>query len=139
MKYEFGTVARLVEGKLNAEDRRGFLDAMRAFRGEPFLVKVGPIQRGRSLNQNRYYWGVVLALLSEHTGHTPMELHEYFKARYNSDVLMLVNRETGEIVDERTIAKTTTTMSTEQFTAYLEQIIQCAAELGCVVPPSEAA
>ncbi|MDR0607824.1 MAG: hypothetical protein LBG52_05805 [Candidatus Peribacteria bacterium] len=36
-------------------------------------------QLTRSLQQNSYYWGVVLHLIEEHTGTPAEELHYYFK------------------------------------------------------------
>lgn len=36
----------------------------------------------RTLSQNRYYWGVVLKVISDDTGHEPEEQHEFFKKKF---------------------------------------------------------
>src|SRR3990167_9114034 len=43
------------------------------------MKTVVPWRNQRSTNQNNYYFGVVLAVISAHTGHSPQELHEIFK------------------------------------------------------------
>lgn len=42
----------------------------------------------RSNQYSRFYWGVVLKLISEHTGDDTASLHEYFKKRFNPIVVM---------------------------------------------------
>lgn len=36
----------------------------------------------RSVDYNAYYWGVLLKIISEHTGHTTADLHEYYSMRF---------------------------------------------------------
>jgi hypothetical protein len=35
-----------------------------------------------SNQQNRYYWGVIVKLISEYTGHTPEEVHAILKYKF---------------------------------------------------------
>ena len=37
----------------------------------------------RSLKENRYYWGVVLSMIAEHTGMEIEEAHEFCKLTFN--------------------------------------------------------
>jgi hypothetical protein len=50
--------------------------------GQPVNVIVEKWKDQRTLSQNRYYWGVVLKIISDDTGHEPEELHEFFKKKF---------------------------------------------------------
>jgi hypothetical protein len=39
-------------------------------------------QQSRTMSQNRYYWGVVLATLAEWSGHTAEELHGFLRDEF---------------------------------------------------------
>lgn len=41
-----------------------------------FVLEVLRSKKVRSLNQNKYYWGVVIKILSQHTGYTSDETHQ---------------------------------------------------------------
>lgn len=71
----------------------------------------------RSKDFNAYYWGVVLKLISEHTGEFPKDLHEKFKGMFGIG--------------------TTTNLSSKSFADYVECICACAAELNIIIPPPE--
>lgn len=49
---------------------------------KPWEVLVRPFRKTRSSLQNRALWGIAYKLLSEHTGHEPDELHEYFLGEF---------------------------------------------------------
>lgn len=88
----------------------------------------------RTTNQNSYYWGVVLSMLAEHTGHTAEEMHEIFKGMFLPRKFVRVARRDVEI------RRSTTELSTEEFEDYQERIRAFAAqELGFRIPlPHEA-
>ena len=70
----------------------------------------------RSTNINRYYWGVVLPIISEDTGHTNEELHSLFKD-------MFLTKETKKVLGEEVkIVKSTTDLTTGEFMQYLDRI-----------------
>ena len=52
------------------------------FEGKEVWVTLGGVKKTRSLNQNRYYHGVILKMISDETGYTPEEVHEVIKARF---------------------------------------------------------
>ncbi len=106
-------------------------------------------RKNRSMPQNRYYWGVVLFVISKETGINPEELHEYFKHRFalktefhvekNMAVTqagLLVLNEISLKVQE--LSRPTKLMSTKDFTEYLDRIIVWASEKGMYIPkPNE--
>jgi hypothetical protein len=82
----------------------------------------------RSLSQNAYYWGVVVAMV--HEGLRDMgndvslqETHEFLKHRFNSKEI--VNTLIGEV---HSVPMSTTALNKEDFGAYIEKIQQFAAE-----------
>lgn len=89
----------------------------------------------RSNPQNRYYFGLVVPLvqngiLNLGTELTREETHEFLKARFNSSEV--VNKETGEYVQ---VPRSTTMLSKEKFSEYIEQIQIFAAEFLQVIIP----
>ena len=83
----------------------------------------------RSTNQNKYYWSICLGMVSEFTGHTPEELHEYFKEMFLPHKQVL----------DKSIVMSSTKLKTDEFEKYLEDIRRFAAEkLNVVIPlPNE--
>ncbi len=92
--------------------------------------------KGRSKNQNDYMWGVVLQLLSDHTGHSPDEMHEAMKKMFNPIRIEIQTKKGLEFIST---GKTTTGLSTIKMEEYLSQVRQWASEyLGVFIPlPNE--
>jgi hypothetical protein len=108
--------------------------ALRRWEGKELDVRIEPHKDGRSQKQNRWYWGQVLGLVSEHTGYTPEELHEYFKSRFIPKRIALSD-DNGVVVDDRVIGGSSAKLDVEAFAHYCECIRQFAAEdLGVVIP-----
>lgn len=83
----------------------------------------------RTIQQNRYYWGVYLPLIAEQTGEKDLEaLHELFKGKFLSEGIVEV---LGEKVRKK---KSTTALGIMEFCEYImaiENLTQIAA------PPTE--
>lgn len=96
-----------------------------------------PLKKGRSNEQNRYYWGVCIALLSEHTGFDREEMHEILKRRFLRHTVWVHHKD--GIQEQVVISKTTTKLTTKQFEEFLTGIRQWSAQdLGVVLPePNE--
>lgn len=89
----------------------------------------------RSIPQNKFYWGLVVPMIQKGildlgTELTKEETHEFLKARFNAQEL--VNQETGECVS---IPRSTTALSKEAFSSYIEKIQQFGAEFLSIVIP----
>lgn len=70
---------------------------------------------GRSDEANRYYWGIVIEMISEHTGHTPDETHEILKEKFH--------------------VESTAKLKTGEFQEYVTKIVRFAAsELNLAIP-----
>jgi len=92
-------------------------------------------RRSRSIQQNRYYWGVVVEmihrqLIDDGWEASKEDVHEMLKAKYN--IKELYNETTGEVMQT---VRSTTDLSTTEFEAYNESCKRWAAEtIGLVIP-----
>lgn len=83
----------------------------------------------RSLNQNRYYFGVILATISEFTGHDVNDLHCIYRDRYLPEKFITLGGR------EVSVRKTTTDLTPKEFSEYCERIIvEAGTELGVAIP-----
>lgn len=93
-----------------------------------YFVDIRESKKSRSLQQNRYYWGVVIDILSRDTGYYPEEIHQLMAKKF------LSYEKKGEV-----FVKSTTMLSTTEFEEYLSKIrIFASMELGIFIPlPNE--
>lgn len=92
-------------------------------------VVVRKKKKHRSGEQNSYYWGVVIDIISGATGFTPQEAHDAVRYKFLTDM-------TGELPR----VKSTTELSTVEFMEYIAEIQRFGAEyLDVYIPdPNEA-
>jgi hypothetical protein len=117
----------LLGGKLHVRDRKAFDEAMSSWRDCEVTVTIAKKHATRSQQQSRYYFGVVLALIAEHTGYTVDELHDWAKAKFLPKHLALTDGN-GVIVDEYILGGSTTKLNKVEFGEYVESIRRFAAE-----------
>jgi hypothetical protein len=114
------------------DDKRKLFSVLKNLKGS-FALSLKKNKPTRSLAQSRYYWGVVLAYLSEETGFTKDEAHQLMQRmflKYAKDV----SDGTSEM-----FVRSTTSLNTVEMNEYIEQIrIFAVSELGCYIPePNE--
>jgi len=90
----------------------------------------------RTDKQNRYYWGVVVAILADHFGYDAEEMHGELK--------ILFNPIQSKIDPSRIIGGSTAKMSTIEFDVYEDSYVEricrwAASEYGVYIPPPEKA
>ena len=95
-----------------------------------YVLGIKKYFKQRSLNENNYYWGTVIAEIANYTGYSPQEAHDALKSKF-----------LPHITDEFGLTHITSTpaLSTKYFEIYMEDIRRWAAEdLGVIVPlPNE--
>ncbi len=132
----------LVVASATVRDRKLFIRNRRAFdlavselrEGWELEVTVKRRRAARSLLQNAYYWGVVVEMLSEHTGYTADEIHDFLKAKFIPKRLAVCDGN-GVIQDEVVLGGSTREMNKVEFGEYVEAIQIWAAEsLDVVIP-----
>ncbi len=101
----FGNVEK---GRIVLDNKERFIPYLKSFEGKRIELVLREKRTTRSGGQSRYYWGVVLAMLADHTGHSKEEMHDILK----------------EIFKVESTAK----LKTQEFEYYLSQIKIWAAE-----------
>lgn len=100
--------------------------------GEEVKVKVTRRRKDRSLDQNAYYWGAVLPVISHETGHTEEELHEIFKRLFLPPRITELHRMRIKLPGS------TANLSVAEFYEYVEKVRAWAAtELSINIPDPE--
>lgn len=125
-------IVSIQEGKIT--NRTEIVKTMWGLKNGRYKIEISSYNT-RSLQQNRYYWGLVIpmvqkGLLDMGTEAGKEEVHEFLKVRFNYNEV--VNKETGEYV---CIPKSTAGLNKEEFGVYIEKIQRFAAEfLGITIP-----
>jgi hypothetical protein len=78
--------------------------------GNAYILEIKKAVKHRSLNQNRFYWGVVIPLFSQQSGYTKEEAHQTL-----SEIHLKYER------GGRSFVRSTTSLSTIEFEQYVEQ------------------
>jgi hypothetical protein len=71
------------EGKLQLSKLDQFEAHLHTLEGKIVEVTVEKLTHPRTNNQNRYYWGCVVAEIAKHTGHDPEQIHELLKQMWS--------------------------------------------------------
>lgn len=117
------------------DSRRALAQAMRGFKRGPVDIIVRPHFVKRSNRANRYYRGVVLAMMADDTGQDPDTIHADMCQRFlEPEIVTYVNHETGE-VEERTVPGRSSKQDVSHFYRFVEAVRDWAAEWLQVVTP----
>lgn len=130
---DFGAkVVRAEDGRLKLEMSSPvwFAHQISKFRvGEMVTMYVSSRRPKRTMQQNRYYWGVYLPLISKETGERDLEaLHKLFTGKFLSEGIK-------EVLGQKVrMTRSTTSLSKSDFSEYIMSI---EAETGVQAPPTE--
>ena len=110
-------------GKFTLVNKELFQEYLSTLSGRVEMI-VKKTSRGRSNNQNRYYWGVVITILGDELGYTRDEMHNALKWKFlRSEKKMLPT------------TRSTTDLTTKEFEDYTETVRRWAAsDLGIQIP-----
>ncbi len=117
-----------VTDRLRIYNRAEFDKDILLFNGKEVTIIIEKKKRSRSLEQNSYYWGVVVPLVREgllDVGYKVgvEETHELMKDKFA--LKEHVNENTGEVLESK---QSTSTMTTMEFMGYISDIQQWGAE-----------
>ena len=96
-------------------DHRDQFDAFVAGLPDGERVQITIKQKPRSLKANAYYWAI-LRVAAEHTGHTPEELHEAYKAMFLQPRFIMLGDE------EVAVSGSSAVLDKPGFHEYVEQV-----------------
>lgn len=125
--------AKVANGKLEFKNPTTLFAHIGKFRPEDELeVTVEKHRSQRSNQQNRYYWGVVLNIIANETGHSTEELHEIYKRMFLPRKVIKYRER------EFPVPSSTTDCDISDFHEYIERVRAEAAQSGIVIPnPNE--
>jgi hypothetical protein len=106
------------DGKLLLDNKPEFIAYLHTLNGKRVNVSVEKQTRRRSNEQNAYYHGVILNMISKETGQDPQSLHEAFKYKFSEKITLK-----GLVIPQ-----STRTRDTISFSEYCESIRQWARE-----------
>jgi len=118
------------QGELVLADPTAWRLAVARNKNRAVWVTMVRVQDAHTISQQRYYFGVVVALVAEYIGESREDTHELLKAEH------LPKREI-ELLDERrlTMPPSTRSLTIEQYTEYIERCRRWAAQfLGLSIP-----
>jgi hypothetical protein len=102
-------------GKLKLSSMDKFNSYLNTLKGG-VLLTVKKEKSQRSIQQNKYYWGVVIKLLCEEIGLDEDELHEILKYKF------LKEHVGNKVLGEVDFVRSTTNLTTKEMEEYLEKI-----------------
>jgi hypothetical protein len=108
---------RIDRGKLILDTPQRYLVHLVCLDGKPIELIVRKRKSQRSLQQNAYYWGVVIEILANHFGYEAGEMHEALKFKF-------LRTHEGDLPAARSTAK----LNTEEFVAYVDRVVRWAAQ-----------
>jgi hypothetical protein len=97
------------------EDKKKLFSIMKVLKGE-HAVAIKKKRAQRSGSQNRYYWSVVIACISEETGFTKEETHQLMQRMF-----LRYDKEMPNGTTE-TFVRSTTSLDSAEMTIYIESI-----------------
>ena len=115
-------------------------DYLRQLNGQEVELTVSKKGRRRSNQQNRWYWGIVIKLISDETGQSPETIHEFLKQECGGreEMKFLKKGDKEPIIIK--VQVSTKKLLTTQFSEYTKRIQQWATEfLGMNIPDPDTA
>lgn len=120
-------VGEIQGGRVLWSDPEGVKAFVAGLENERVSISIEKWRPGRSAAQQRYYRGVVVKILADELGWEPEEMHEHLRQRF-----LLVEK------DGRTFARSTASLNTADFGAFVDRVIRWAAiDLHIVIPDPE--
>jgi len=119
MSHEVTNTVRVRAGQLEIYNRPGFQNKLQHLEEGEYVLTIQPLKASRSTQQNRYYWKI-LEIIANHSGHTPLELHESMKIRFLAHPMVFQSR-SGQ-VEELSVPVSTTNLDVPSFWDYTESI-----------------
>jgi hypothetical protein len=114
----------VVNGQLKLDNRPAFDRITRLLDGKRVELTIRKFRKKRTVPQNSFYWKAIVEVLAEHFGYERAEdMHYELRRLYLSTP---INEQFARV-------KSTTELSTEEFSQYMERCMQLAAENGVYI------
>ena len=102
----------------------------------PYCKKELPVKQNRTRPQLKYYWSLIIKILSNELSYTPNEMHEILKTLFLSQVVLL---ESKKGIKEIRVSRATGDCTTTEIETYYSKIREWASlNFGIYIPnPNE--
>jgi hypothetical protein len=110
--------AKIKGKKLIPANTRNYENALSLYEGLEVVITIAKPTKSRTNPQNAYLWAVPYRMISDETGNDIDSVHHYMAG-------MFLSEKTSGLIDQ---VKSTTRLTTVEFSEYIEKIIQWAAE-----------
>lgn len=125
---------QIKDGQLTIANKKRFRQDLSTFKNCAVEIIIKK-KNTRSSPQNRYYWGVVVKEIQYRLNELgndfePETVHEYLKDKFNKVEII---GEGGEVLDY--LGGSTTEMNKEEFSVYVDKIIEWAASFLSIAIP----
>ena len=107
-------------GKVTIDNREGFVNYAKAFAGKRIDLGIREHEKTRSQPANAYYFGIVVKMIADEIGDSVESVHEILKAEHNSEMKIVNGMEMW-------LPRSTSRLSTKEFTDYIERCREWAA------------
>lgn len=107
----------IIYNSAEEQDKKRLYRVLKNLSGGVYKINIQKIKDARSLNQNKYYWAVVVSVLASELGYFKDEMHMLLRRKFLG--YTKVNPVTGE---EEVFARSTTDLNTAEMEEYLEFI-----------------
>lgn len=119
-------LGRVIDGKFIADDQKVFRAAFYCHENQAVEVSVKRLRKVRSMNQNKYYWSVVIAAIGKAMGESdPEAVHAALKYELNYYIMTVGKKEIR-------VPLSTAELNTAEFEEYLEKCRRWASEFLCL-------
>jgi hypothetical protein len=121
---------RVIDGSLQLYQKRDFVDYLKTLEGREVELSLQRWRDRRTLRQNAYLWSVVYKLISDHTGYTTEEVHDFCKDKFLGTKILRIGDE------EREVKKCTHDLPRDKFFEdYIDPIrMWSSQELNIIIP-----
>jgi hypothetical protein len=111
---------KIEKGKLLLDEPSKYLVLLSSMEGKEIELVLRKRRSQRTLQQNKFYWAVIVEILSHHFGYEKDEMHEALKFKF-------LRLPTGDGRQLETVMSTTK-LTTVGFVNYIDKIVRWAAQ-----------
>ncbi len=113
---------------VDINDKPRYNENLKQFKeGEEVWITIDNKKAQRSNAQNKWYW-VCVELLSDFSGHTPKEIHEFLKLEFLPKKIIKIGK------TQKEVAGSTTKLTTSQMIEYMMRVQAFASSEGLELP-----
>lgn len=130
-KFSMNFKGKVINGRFFPFDIDSYETFLHSLEDREVVATIGEFKKDRTDPQLRYYWGVVVRLISETTGYSKDEVHSILGTMFLKDSMEFNGK-------NYTVIKSISSIKSDAFSEYIEQCKAWASmEISCYIPDAE--